>query len=74
MSISTIIQETLVDAVGSVVITNVTQDTVSGAYVRQIRVYSVPDPVTGAITLQYTLQVSGVAQSNIELTAPSAQF
>jgi hypothetical protein len=72
-SISTIIQQTNLDQVGSVVITGITQDPISGEYVRQIRIYS-PADVNGNIALVFTLQVAAVAESSIELVAPSALF
>jgi hypothetical protein len=73
-TISTVIQQTNLDQVGSVVITPVTLDPTSGEYVRQIRVYTPPDVTTGIVVLAFTLQVSAAAESNIELTAPAALF
>ena len=72
-TISTVIQQTNLDQVGSVVITAVTQDPISGEYIRQIRVYS-PADVNGNIVLVFTLQIAAAAESSIELTAPAALF
>ena len=73
MTISTLLQTQLIDTIGSVVITDITQDPVTSNYVRQIRVYAPPD-ASGNVALVFTLQLSAVAQSSIELTAPAALF
>jgi hypothetical protein len=72
-TISTIIQQTNLDQVGSVVVTEITQDQTTNEYMRQIRVYAPPD-VNGNTALVFTLQVAAVAQSGVELVAPSALF
>ena len=71
MSVSTIVQETLVDTVGSMVLSAITQDPITNLYIRTIQVYSPPD-INGNIALQFTLQVSGATQANVELMAPAA--
>jgi hypothetical protein len=73
VTISTLLQTQLIDTIGSVVITDITQDPVTSNYVRQIRVYAPPD-ASGNVALVFTLQLSAVAQSSIELTAPAALF
>jgi hypothetical protein len=73
MTISTILQEQLIDGIGSVVITPVVQDLVTSNYVRQIRVYAPPDG-NGNVALVFTLNLSATVQANVELTAPAALF
>jgi hypothetical protein len=70
MSVSTIVQQTVVDAVGSVVLSSIIQDPDTFLYLRTIQVYS-PADVNGNIALQFTLKVSGATQANVELMAPS---
>jgi hypothetical protein len=71
MSVSTVVQQTLVDVVGSVVLSEITQDPVSNLYLRSIQVYSPPDS-NGNVSLQFTLTVSGATQANVELMAPGS--
>ena len=73
MTVSTVTQTTLVDGVGSVVITDVVQDPVTMQYVRQIRAYS-PSVDTADPVLQFTLQLSAPTAALIELVAPAALF
>lgn len=73
MSITTLVQVQLVDSVGSIVATDITQDSDTSLFIREFRVYSVPDG-EGNITLLYTLRVSATAKNSIELTAPAIQF
>ena len=71
MSVSTIVQQTLVDAVGSVVLSAITQDPNSFLWLRTIQVYSPPD-TNGNIVLQFSLTVSGATQANVEMSSPTA--
>lgn len=71
MSVSTIVQETIVDAVGSVVLSTITQDPDTNLYLRTIQIYSPPD-TNGNLALQFTLKVSGATQANVELMAPGS--
>ena len=81
MAVQTIIQSTLVDTVGSVVLSAITQDPATNLFIRTIQVYALPD-INGNVNLQFTLTVSGATQSAVEmsspvpiiLTAPSAQI
>jgi hypothetical protein len=71
MTVSTIVQQTVVDVVGSVVLSEITQDPVTFLWLRSISVYS-PADSNGNISLQFTLTVSGATQANVELMAPGA--
>jgi len=73
MTVTTVVQETLVDAVNNVVITPIIQDPVSMLWLRQIQVYSPPD-ASGNPVLQFTLELSSATEANIELVAPAALF
>lgn len=70
MGVTTIIQSTTVDTVGSVVLSPITQDPTTSVYLRAIQVYS-PADTNGNTTLQFTLTVSGATQANVELMSPS---
>jgi hypothetical protein len=70
MTVSTIVQQTIVTAVGSVVLSAITQDPSTFLYLRTIQVYS-PADTNGNVALQFTLTVSGVTAANVELMAPS---
>jgi hypothetical protein len=71
MTVNTIVQQTIVDVVGSVVLSAITQDPSSFLYIRTIQVYSPPD-INGNAALQFTLTVKGATQANVELMAPGA--
>jgi hypothetical protein len=71
MSVTTVVQQTLVDSVGSVVLSPITQDPISNLFLRSISVYAPPDS-NGNVALQFTLTVSGATQAYVELTAPAA--
>lgn len=71
MSVTTILQSTSVDTVGSVVLSSITQDPVSYKWIRTIQVYAPPDANNNK-ALQFTLTLSGSTQLSVELTAPSA--
>lgn len=71
MAVTTIVQQTVVDTVGSVVLSAITQDPNSFQYLRTIQVYSPPDS-NNNVVLQFTLLLSGATQANVELIAPSA--
>jgi hypothetical protein len=71
MTVTTIVQQTSVTLVGSVVLSAITQDPTSYLYLRTISVYSPPD-TSGNVVLQFSLTVSGATQASVELTAPSA--
>lgn len=71
MSVTTVLQATSVDNVGSVVLSSITQDPVSYLWIRTVQVYSIPDN-NGNRVLQFTLTLSGATQQSVELTAPSA--
>lgn len=73
MTVTTVIQKTQVDGVGSLVITDITQDPTTGNYVRQIQAYAPPDS-SGNVALMFTLLVTSPTEAAIELTAPSVQF
>jgi hypothetical protein len=71
MGVTTIVQQTIVDTVGSVVLSAITQDPNTFLWLRTIQVYSPPD-TKGNVVLQFSLTVSGATQANVELTAPGA--
>lgn len=71
MTVSTVVQQTIVDVVGSVVLSSITQDPVTNLYLRSIQVFSPPD-INGNLKLQFTLTVSGATQANVELMAPAS--
>lgn len=77
MAITTLLQTQIVDGVGSVVISPVTQDVSgddwSGQYGRTIQVFG-PESNDGGAQLLFTLQLYSDDEQNIELTAPSSQF
>lgn len=71
MGVTTIVQQTTVDTVGSVVMSAIVQDPSTYVYQRTIQVYSPPDN-NGNITLQFTLTLSGATMASVELSSPSA--
>lgn len=77
MAITTLLQTQVVDGVGSVVISDVSQDESgdawNGQHTRTIQVFGVPSGSNPA-PLLFTLQLYGETEAAIELTAPSAQF
>lgn len=73
MSVSTLIQKTSVDTVGSVTVSAIVQDPNSGLYIRTITVNSPPDS-GGNIATQFTLVLSATTVAAIELTSPANVF
>lgn len=73
MAITTLLQTQLVDGVGSVIITSITQDPDTNLWTRQINVYGQAEQ-SGTPPLLFTLQLSSDTQAAVELTAPSALF
>lgn len=71
MSVSTIVQEALVDNVGSTVISAITQDPNTNLFLRTITVNAPPDS-NGNVAVQFTLHISGATQSAVELSSPTA--
>lgn len=71
MTVNTVVQQTSVDLVGSVVISAITQDPNTGLWLRTITVNSPPD-TAGNIVVQFTLSLSGATQASVELSLPSA--
>lgn len=68
MTIQTIVQSQIIDGIGSIVMTDITQDPDTNNFIREIRVF---DTTTKLI---YTLRVIATIQTAIELTAPPQQF
>lgn len=71
MAVTTIVQQTEVDTVGSVVLSAIVQDPDTFLYLRTIQVYTPPDG-NNNISLQFTLVLSGATLASVELTSPSA--
>jgi hypothetical protein len=78
MSVTTIVQNTEVDSVGSVVLTDISSylgvddnNVPTTFFTRAIQVYGPPDPVSGNLVLQFTLQLTATSQAAIELMPPS---
>lgn len=71
MSITTIVQQTMVDQVGSITISAITQDPTTSLWLRTITVNSPPDN-SGNVGVQFTLNLSGATQASVELSSPSA--
>lgn len=68
MTIQTIVQSQIIDGIGSIVMTDITQDPDTSNYIREIRVFD-----TDA-KLIYTMRVIAVTRTAIELTAPPQLF
>jgi hypothetical protein len=77
MSITTLLQQQLVDGVGSVTIGAITQDESgdawNGQYTRTITVYG-PAPQSGSTPVLFTLVLYATTEAAIELAAPSQNF
>lgn len=71
MSVTTVVQQTIVDTVGSVTMSAITQDPVTNLFMRTITVNSPPDS-GGNIVAQFTLTVKGATQASVELSLPTA--
>lgn len=71
MSVTTVIQQTNVDGVGSVVLSPITQDPDTNLFLRNIAIYSPPD-ANSNVALQFTLKLSGATQAAVELASPTA--
>lgn len=71
MTVSTIVQETIVDEVGSVVLSPIVQDPDTNLFIRTIQVFSPPD-LAGNAAVQFTLRFSGATQANVELSSATA--
>lgn len=68
MTIQTTLQTQVVDGLGSIVMTDITQDPNTSNYLREFRLF---DP---AGALVYTLRVVAASKVAIELTAPPQTF
>lgn len=71
MTVTTIVQETEVDGVGSVVVSPITQDPTSSLWLRTITVNAPPD-TNNNVAVQFTLTLSGATQASVEFSLPSA--
>ena len=77
MAITTLQQQQLIDGVGSVTISGVTQDETSdawnGQYTRTITVYG-PTPSQGSAPVLFTLLLYSETEDAIQIAAPSQNF
>jgi hypothetical protein len=70
-TITTIVQETQVDGVGSIVVTDIVQDQTTSQYVREIRLF---DGTGGSGNLIFTLRMTAPTNVPLEINVPPSLF
>lgn len=74
MSITTTTQTVLVDAVTSITVTDVQQDTDSGLFIREVRVFGTPLVAGGAAPQVFVLRLGAVQRSSVAIATPESNF